>query len=170
MTMVDTLQPGTGLEAPAQQEVNPDQMAQADFARQLERVFKNLPNEIHLYLFTRKDRDDPFAQAVRQVVRAFREMSDKVFFREYGLDHELAKKWNVDEGPTLLFEPERYDIRWYGGPLGEEGRTFLELLVFLGLGRSNLSEQARDVCAESTSPARSRCLSAPPAPIAPSRP
>ncbi len=136
----DTQPEPTGMQDPGQ-----DPAAQADFARQLEKVFRSLPNEIHLYLFTRKDRDDPFAQAIRQVVRAFREMTDKIFFREYGLDHEMARKYGVDDGPTLLFEPDRYNIRWYGGPLGEEGRTFLELLVFLGLGRSNLSEQAGDV-------------------------
>ena len=165
--MVDNFQAGMGMDAPAQQGVNPDQMAQADFARQLERVFQSLPNEVHLYLFTRKDREDPFAQAIRQVVRAFREMSDKIFFREYGLDHELAQKWNVDEGPTLLFEPERYNIRWYGGPLGEEGRTFLELLVFLGLGRSNLSEQARGVVRKIDEPRQVKVFVSPTCPYCP---
>jgi thioredoxin reductase (NADPH) len=151
----------------AQQRPNPDQAAQADFTRQLEKVFQNLPNEIHLYLFSRKDRDDPFAQAIRQVVRAFRQMTDKISFREYGLDHEMARKWNVDEGPTLLFEPERYDIRWYGGPLGEEGRTFLELLVFLGLGRSNLSRQAGDVVRKIEEPRQVKVFVSPTCPYCP---
>ncbi len=166
--MVDYLQQGPQPDAMGQQAgPNPDQMAQADFARQLERVFRNLPNEVHLYLFTRKDRDDPFAQAIRQVVRAFRQMTDKITFREYGLDHEMARKWQVDEGPTLLFEPERYNIRWYGGPLGEEGRTFLELLVFLGLGRSNLSEQARDVVHKIEDPRQVKVFVSPTCPYCP---
>jgi len=164
--MVDYLQGGVP-DPSAPQHPNPDQAAQADFTRQLEKVFQNLPNKIHLYLFSRKDREDPFAQAIRQVVRAFRQMTEKILFREYGLDHEMAHKWKVDEGPTLLFEPERYNIRWYGGPLGEEGRTFLELLVFLGLGRSNLSQQARDVVHKIDEPRQVKVFVSPTCPYCP---
>ncbi|MCF8052109.1 MAG: FAD-dependent oxidoreductase [Desulfobacterales bacterium] len=144
-----------------------DQGSQADATRQLERVFQSMPNEIHLFLFSRKDRDDPFAQAIRQVVRAFREMTNKITFREYGLDHELARKWQVTDGPTLLFEPEKYNIRWYGGPLGEEGRTFLELLIYLGLGKSNISEQAREVIGRIDEPRQVKVFVSPTCPYCP---
>lgn len=110
--------------------------------RQLQATFEQLPNEIPLYLFTAKGEEDVFAQTTRQVVRAFREISKKITFREYYLDHEMARKWKVKSGPTLAIAPERYGIRWLGAPLGEEGRTFLEALILVGLGKSNLSEQS----------------------------
>jgi thioredoxin reductase (NADPH) len=113
--------------------------------RQLQATFEQLPNEIPLYLFTAKGDEDVFAQTTRQVVRAFREITKKITFREYYLDHEMARKWKVESGPTLVIAPERYAIRWLGAPLGEEGRTFLEALILVGMGRSNLSEQSLKV-------------------------
>ncbi|MFY9941897.1 MAG: FAD-dependent oxidoreductase [Desulfobacterales bacterium] len=128
-----------------QQGAQPEQMTQEQFLRQLRATLEKLPNEIPLFLFTRPGQDDVFVQAARQLVRSFRELTDKVTFREYGLDHAMARKYSVDRAPTLLFAPERCSIRWLGAPLGEEGRTFLEMIILLGLGQSNLNDQAKKV-------------------------
>jgi thioredoxin reductase (NADPH) len=130
---------------PMNQAAQPEQMTQEQFLRQLKTTLEKLPNEIPLYLFTRPGQDDVFAQAARQLVRSFRELTDKISFREYGLDHEMARKYNVDRAPTLLFAPERCNIRWLDAPLGEEGRTFLEMIILLGLGQSNLNDQSKKV-------------------------
>ncbi|UCH24052.1 MAG: thioredoxin-disulfide reductase [Deltaproteobacteria bacterium] len=121
------------------------EVADENFMRQLRQTFEQLPNDIPIYMFTQKGMDDVFAQTNRQIVRAFRELTPKVTFKEFDLDHELAQKWNVDRSPTLLIAPERISIRWLGAPLGEEGRTFLETLIMVGLGQSNLSEQSLKV-------------------------
>ena len=118
--------------------------AEQEFLNQLTKTFKQLPNDIPLFMFTEKGRDDIFCQTNRQIIRAFRELSSKITFREYTLDHELAKKWNVVHSPTLLIAPESYSIRWLGAPMGEEARTFLETLILVGLGKSNLSEQSQN--------------------------
>jgi thioredoxin reductase (NADPH) len=65
--------------------------------------------------------------------------------REYDLDHELARKWNITSSPTLVIAPEQYAIRWLGAPMGEEARTFLEILILVGLGKSQLSDQSMNV-------------------------
>lgn len=118
--------------------------AEQEFLSQLTKTFKQLPNDIPLFMFTEEGRDDIFCQTNRQIIRAFRELSPKITFREYSLDHELAKKWKVVYSPTLLIAPERYSIRWLGAPMGEEGKTFLETLILVGLGKSNLSEQSQN--------------------------
>ncbi len=110
-------------------------MASETYLRQLKATFEQLPNDIPLYLFTAKGHEDVFTHANRQVIRAFRELSNKINLREYDLDHELAKKWNVTNSPTLLIAPERYSIRWLGAPMGEEARTFLEILILVGIGQ-----------------------------------
>jgi thioredoxin reductase (NADPH) len=120
--------------------------------RQLRATFAALPNDIPVYHFVAQGKDDIFAQANRQIMRAFRELTDKITFREYNLDHELAKKYRVDRSPTLLFAPERYHIRWLGAPMGEEGRTMLEMLILLGLGNSQLSEEAGKIVKRIDSP------------------
>ena len=101
--------------------------------------------DIDLLLFADKGRDDVFVQACRQVIRAFRELSDRITLREYGLDHELAQQYNVSSSPTILIEPERYSIRWRGAPMGEEARIFLETLLLVGYGESQLSDQSKAV-------------------------
>ena len=113
--------------------------------RQLRATFEQLPNDIPIIMFTAPGQDDIFAQTNRQIMRAFRELSDRITFREYSLDHELARQWRVDRSPTLIVAPEMYNIRWLGAPMGEEGRSFLETLMLTGLGESRLSEAAQRV-------------------------
>ena len=96
--------------------------SERDFIAQLKTVFEKMPHEIPLYMFVEQGKDDDFIRASRQMVRAFRELTDKITFREFPLDHELAKKWQVTASPTLLIAPETYSIRWLGAPVGEEGR------------------------------------------------
>ena len=130
------------------------EMASEAYLRQLKKTFEQLPNDIPLLLFAEKGLDDVFVQASRQIIRAFRELSPKITMKEYGLDHDLAKKYGVTSSPTLLISPEKYGIRWLGAPMGEEARTFLETLLLVGLGRSNLGEQSLKVVRRIDSPRR----------------
>lgn len=120
-------------------------MASQAYLNQLKATFEQLPNDIPLLLFTAKGHENAFTQANRQVIRAFREISDRITLREYDLDHELAQKYNITSSPTLLIAPERYSIRWLGAPMGEEARTLLETLILVGLGQSHLSDQSLNV-------------------------
>ena len=149
--------------------MNQDAVAQDEkaFIKQLKQTFEQLPNEIPLYLFTDKSKDDVFNQATRQVVRAFRELSDKITFREYEMSHELAQKWGVTDPSTLVIAPEKYSIRWIGAPMGEEGRTLLETLILVGLGQSNLSDQSRKVLQKITSPRDIKVFVSPTCPYCP---
>lgn len=140
------------MENTAAMEAQAGAATQEQFMRQLKQTFEKLPHDIPLYMFVEKGGDNIFSQTNRQIVRAFRELTSKITFREYDLDHELARKWNVDRSPTLVIAPERVNIRWIGAPLGEEGRTFLETLIFVGLGQSNLNEQTRKVLHKIDSP------------------
>ncbi len=128
-----------------QMEPQAAEASQENFMRQLRETFDKLPNDIALYMFVDRGEDNVFTQTNRQIVRAFREISSRITFREYFMDNELAGKWNVDRSPSLLIAPERYNIRWLGAPVGEEGRIFLETLIFAGMGKSNLNEQTLGV-------------------------
>ncbi|MGD2098822.1 MAG: thioredoxin-disulfide reductase [Desulfobacterales bacterium] len=129
----------------SQMDPGQSEMASQAYLQQLKSTFEQLPNEIPLYLFAAKGQEDVFTHANREVIRAFRQLSDKITLREHGLDHELARQWNVTHSPTLVIAPERYAIQWLGAPMGEEARTFLEILILVGLGKSQLSEQALKV-------------------------
>ncbi|UCE53319.1 MAG: thioredoxin-disulfide reductase [Desulfobacterales bacterium] len=143
------------------------EMATEAYLQQLKTTFGKLPNDIALYLFTAKGHEDVFTLANRRVIRAFREISSKITLREYDLDHELAQKWNVTSSPTLLIAPERFAIRWLGAPMGEEARTFLEILILVGLGQSNLSDQALKVIKRIDSPRNIKIFVSPTCPYCP---
>ncbi|MFZ7126352.1 MAG: thioredoxin-disulfide reductase [Desulfobacterales bacterium] len=137
------------------------------FLLQLQAAFARMPDAIPVYLFSQRGKDDVFVDANRQVIRAFREITDKIIFREYNLDHELALRWNVFEAPTLLIAPEKYNIRWIGAPMGEEARTFLETLLLVGSGKSGLSDQAQKVIRKIDTPRTVKVFVSPTCPYCP---
>jgi len=123
-----------------------------DVQDQLRKVFAELIHEVPLYLFTDKEKNSEFNQAAHEVLQTVADLSDKFTFQSLPLNHELAKKWNIDRSPTILFDPENYHIRWLGAPLGEEGRIFIETLVMLGKRSSGLTRQSAKILSEITSP------------------
>lgn len=141
--------------------------SEAAVMRQLQQMFSQLKNDIPLYLFVDRNKDDVYAQACRQVIRAFRELTSRITLKEYDLDHELAEKWDVDGSPTLLIDPEHYNIRWIGAPMGEEGRSFLEAMMLLGMGKSDLTDQSRTVVQRIDSPRQVKVFVSPTCPYCP---
>lgn len=109
---------------------------------QLREVLNKLPNPVPIYVFADKGKNEIFNQAARDIIKALRNLSKKIEFREFDLNHELAKKWNVVSSPTILIDPERYSIRYLGAPYGEEGRTLLGAILLVGSRSSNLNEQS----------------------------
>jgi thioredoxin reductase (NADPH) len=141
--------------------------SEADIMQHLQNMLSQMKNDIPLFLFVDRKQDDVYAQACRQVIRAFRELTPRITLKEYDLDHELAKKWNVDGSPTLLIDPEHYHIRWIGAPMGEEGRSFLETIMLLGMGKCDLTDQARNVVQRIDSPRRVKVFVSPTCPYCP---
>ena len=134
---------------------------------QLAKIFEEMPNEIPLFLFTSPGQNDVFSQAARQVVRAVREMAVKIDLREYDLKHDLAQKWKVEYAPTLLFDPDHYQIRWLGAPIGEEGRAFVEALIMMGYRNANLSHESLKVLQKIQSPRNVKIFVSPSCPYCP---
>ena len=122
--------------------------------RQLRTLFQGISKEIPIFMFLDKNKDDIFCKANRQIIRTFRELTDKIKFKEFYLDHNLAKKWQVDSSPTLLIDPDHYSVRWLGAPMGEEGRTFLETIILIGTEQSHLSDQSAGVIKKIDTPRR----------------
>jgi len=113
--------------------------------REIAELFQAIHVEIPIFLFAQPGKNDVFSDAARQALRFFRQLTDKIVLREYNLSHEAAQKWEVKNSPTLILDPDRYNIRWLGAPMGEEGRIFLEALILIGSRKSNLNEQSLQV-------------------------
>ena len=125
---------------------NHDHQAMQDQAQsELASVFEKMPNEISLILITSTTKNEQFNDAARQIIRSIRTFTSKVTLKEFDITHDIAKKYNVEFTPTILFEPDNYNIRWLGAPLGEEGRIFVEALIMLGYKMVQLSEASQKV-------------------------
>lgn len=150
-------------------EGDPQMMPQDEqaFLEYLKKTFELLPNEITLILFSSPGKQDIFSDANRRVIRAFRELTEKIKFREFDLNHKEAQKYNVDFPSTLLIAPDRYNIRWIGAPVGEEGRTFLETLLLVGLGKSKLNEQSAKIIQKIDTPRDIKVFVSPSCPYCP---
>jgi len=134
---------------------------------QLAAIFKKIPHKIPLLLFASPAKNEQFSQAARQMIQAVREMAHKIDLREYDLSHKMARKWNVEYSPTLLFDPDRYNVRWLGAPMGEEGRSFVEALIMMGYRETNLSEESRKILQRIESPRNIKVFVSPSCPYCP---
>ncbi len=140
---------------------------QEAFLEYLKNAFARLPRDISLILFSSSGQEDIFSDANRRVIRAFRELTDKIVFREYDIDHKEARKYQIDFPSTLLIAPDHYNIRWIGSPVGEEGRTFLETLFLVGMGKSDLSPQAAKIIQNIDTPRDIKVFVSPSCPYCP---
>ena len=110
--------------------------------QELMAAFSNLPRQIPIFLFTRPGENDAYVDAAKQALKLFGQLTDKIVLREFSLDHEKAAQMGAESCPTFVFDPDNYDIKWLGAPLGEEGRIFVEALLLLGYQKSGMSEAA----------------------------
>ncbi|MGD2126239.1 MAG: FAD-dependent oxidoreductase [Desulfobacteraceae bacterium] len=134
---------------------------------QLRPRLENLPNEVPLLLFTFPGQNDAFTEATRFLIRVIREIAPMIALTEYDLSHETAQRYNAVSAPTLLFDPERYQIRWLGAPVGEEARTFVEALLMMGHRVTSLSEQSMKVLDKIGSPRDVKVFVSPSCPYCP---
>ena len=139
------------------------EQAKAEFVA----VFEKMPYEIPLILFTDSGKNEVFSQGARHLIRSARELAPKISLREYDLAHKMAQKWHADYSPTLLFDPDNYQIRWLGAPLGEEGRTFVEALIMLGYRKTNLNKESLKILNNIQSPRDIKVFVSPSCPYCP---
>lgn len=129
---------------------DPDEPARV--RKELAGLFEGMPYSVPVMLFTDDKTNVPFSRAAREVLRLITDITPKVTLEELSLGHDLAKKWGVDRAPTLLFDPEHFQIRWLGAPLGEEGKILVQALLKIGSRDSGASEASRRVLQRITAP------------------
>ena len=138
-----------------------------DLQAYLKPIFKKIPNQIDLLLFTSPDKNDIFSQATRRVIRSIIEATPKITLREYDISHNEAKRLNAEHPPALIINPDRFHIRWYGAPIGEETRTLVEAFVMLGYGETHISRDSKKILEKINSPRNIKVFVSPTCPYCP---
>ncbi|WP_051261161.1 FAD-dependent oxidoreductase [Desulfovibrio inopinatus] len=109
----------------------------------LQETFKTLAGPVPIYVFTKDGQNDTFNDFTLKFTRDITRLSSHITMVHRDLDHIDAQKYGVDRSPTILFSPDRYDIRFIGAPSGEEGRSFLETILYVSAADSVLSDASR---------------------------
>ncbi|MDA8431447.1 MAG: FAD-dependent oxidoreductase [Nitrospiraceae bacterium] len=114
-----------------------------DSRKVLQEEFSQLQSPVGILIFTDEKKEDPFSDFAAGLVRELGEITDKIVPIYETLDSELAKKHHVSRSPTLLVQPEKYDIRFTGAPAGEEVKTLIITILMSSTGNTVLSDDSR---------------------------
>lgn len=107
--------------------------------------FKELKNPVTLTVFTKKGENDQYNKITQSFTQEISKLSSKINAQFYDIGSEESKKYQVTQSPTLMIQPEMYNIRYIGAPLGEEGRSFIETILFASFNESRLEESSKQL-------------------------
>jgi thioredoxin reductase (NADPH) len=104
-----------------------------------ETFFKELTNEVFLEVYTKPGVNEQFNEAAVSLIQALSVLSDKLKVSYHKVGDQQAVKRNVHRSPTVLIAPDKYNLRYTGAPLGEEGRSLLVAILMASTGKSILT-------------------------------
>ncbi len=114
-------------------ELSPQEREEAARMQQLQTLFRSITEEISILFVSDPAGNPEINDLIHQVLRLTRQLTDKITLREFPVGHEVATKNGITSGPALLLSNQKQQrVLWLGAPLGEEGRTLIELLLLLG--------------------------------------
>ncbi len=122
----------------AQQQIIPD-----DVKKVIKETFdQGFREDIVIEVYTRKGTNDQFNDASIALVKSLAELSDKLKVSYHIVGDEQSAQRHVTRTPTVLIAPDKYQIRYTGAPVGEEGRSFMIALMMASTGNTILTEPA----------------------------
>jgi thioredoxin reductase (NADPH) len=111
-----------------------------------------LNNTVVLEVFTQEQQNDQYNLLTMHFLQELKELSDKIIVHMNQVGDEKSKKYQVTRSPTILLNPDEYNIRYIGAPLGEEGRSFIEAILMVSKKQSGLSQVAKNLLADLKEP------------------
>lgn len=111
-----------------------------------EELEKTLKEPVRIVLFT-QEIECMFCRETRELMQEISSLlPEKIRLEIYDLvkDAEKAKEFNVDKVPAIAIVGKKdYGIRYYGVPMGYEFNSFLEAIINVSKGSTNLAEETK---------------------------
>jgi thioredoxin reductase (NADPH) len=107
--------------------------------------FKQLKEKVFIEVFTKDGVNDQFNTLIMLFTKELSKLSDKIIVNFHKVGDEFSKKYNVIRSPTVLFNPEKYNIRYTGAPFGEESRSFIDTIIMVSHQNSFLSKESKEM-------------------------
>jgi thioredoxin reductase (NADPH) len=144
-----------------------DWLIPADSHEHVRQTLGKLPRAVPLELYADPGFNDEFVEFTSKFLRDLGRLSDKVTLERYDLDHPKAAERAITASPTVLFDPDEFDIRFLGAPAGEEAKSFIQTLIYVAHRGADLSETSQRLLAELTEPRRVKVFVSPTCPYCP---
>ena len=107
--------------------------------------FGELDRKVKLEVFVDEGTENPYNILTMLFVNDLARLSDKIEASVNTLGDKKSEKYKVTRSPSVLINPEEFNIRYTGAPVGEEGRSFIETIMLISNGRSGLSDDSRRI-------------------------
>ncbi len=114
-----------------------------DSRKILKKELDNLRDPVSILIFTAKDANKPFNEFSVKLFTELSRISDKILPKFEAIGSDLSNKYDITSSPTLLIQPDKYNIRLTGAPAGEELRTLILTLIMASTGITILSDASR---------------------------
>ena len=104
-----------------------------------------LKDEVRLVMFT-QETECPRCKDARELMQEIAGLSSKIKLEIYDFveDNGKAKEYKIDKVPAIaLIGKKDYGMRYYGVPLGYEFKAFVDSIVNISNGATNLTEETK---------------------------
>ncbi|AHF79998.1 protein disulfide oxidoreductase [Thermococcus paralvinellae] len=112
-----------------------------------EEFFSKLTNPVKLIVFVGKEHCQ-YCEQLKQLVQEISELSDLVSYEihDFDTEKELAEKYRIDRAPATIITQDGKDlgVRYFGLPAGHEFGAFLEDIVDVSNGTTDLMPDTKD--------------------------
>ncbi len=123
-----------------------------DAKKILRERFKQLKEKVVFEVFTKDGVNDQFNTLITLFAKELLRLSDKINVNLHKVGDESSKKYAVTRSPTVLFNPENYNIRYTGAPFGEESRSFIDTIIMVSQRKSFLSKESKQMLSQLKEP------------------
>jgi glutaredoxin-like protein len=115
---------------------------------------KEMVDPVRIVMFT-QEFECQYCNQTRSLAQEISSLSEKLSVEVYDFvkDAEKAKEYGIDKIPALaIIGKKDYGVRIYGIPYGYELSTFIEAIISVSKGKTDLSEKAKDVLKDVKTP------------------
>lgn len=113
-----------------------------------EEFFSKLVNPVRIIVFTGKEHCQ-YCEQLEQLVQEISELSDLISYEVHDFDteKELAQKYRIPMAPAVTVTQDGKDlgVRYFGLPAGHEFGAFLEDIVDVSRGETDLMPDTKEV-------------------------
>lgn len=116
--------------------------------KDLAESFKVLKAPVKLMLLTREGPNDKYNEIATRLVTEVTSLSSLLEAQFEDIGGAASDKYGVARSPSLLISPDKFNIRFTGTPLGEEGSTLIMSLILSSSDKKVLKPESMDALAK----------------------